>query len=159
MNRNARWLIPAIVGVLCLSVGAGIGASLSGGTEKPAKSSSGQTAADLDQREADIKAAESANEVRSIDLDNRETALKPAEDAAKANTLEGDGVFEVGVDVKPGKWKNDDAGDGCYWSINSDPNGEDIIANSNGGGPRTIEIRKGQYLELRNDCGTWNKVG
>ncbi|QOR55324.1 MAG: hypothetical protein SHS37scaffold537_22 [Phage 68_12] len=160
-TKSRAWLLPTIVGVIALLIGVGIGAAGSSGEdEKPAvKSSRGSTTADLDKRESSLDDERTELSQRTDELDVRERQLARAEQKAKANTIEGDGTFEIGVDMKPGKWKNADASDGCYWSINSDPNGNNIVANHNGGGPQTVDVNKGQYLELSNDCGTWKKVG
>lgn len=70
-----------------------------------------------------------------------------------------EGVWEVGVDVRPGKYKVHEAlvGD-CYWQI-SPAGGDDIVANDNPTGGRPVVIlKKGQ--EFTNEgCGTWSKVG
>lgn len=68
-----------------------------------------------------------------------------------------DGVWEVGVDVKPGKYKASGTSDGsCYHAHLSGTTGslDDIIGNHRGAGPQTVVIEEGQYFES-DDCGTW----
>lgn len=163
-KKSRPWLIPTIVGVIALLIGIGIGAAGGSADEskpKPpaVKSASGLTAAQLDAQEKQLQAAREELSARTDEIDVRERAVAQAEQKAKANTIDGDGVYAVGDDIKAGTWKNADRGPNCYWSINSDPNGENIVSNGNGGGPQTLTVKKGQYLELMNDCGTWNKIG
>lgn len=74
------------------------------------------------------------------------------------NIITGDGYFEVGVDIKAGKWKITNADVECYWSIHRDSSRNSIVANHVGGGPQTVTVTEGQYLELL-FCGTWKRVG
>lgn len=158
-KKKRPWLIPTIVGVVALFIGVGIGSSGSTAEETPkVKSTTGLTVADLDDRENALEDQKAELDDKATDLDAREEKVNAAEKKAKADTIDGDGNYEVGNDIKAGKWKNADADDMCYWSINSDSNGSDIVANHNGGGPQTLTVRNGQYLELQ-DCGTWKKIG
>jgi hypothetical protein len=174
--RRRAWKVPTAVGVAALLVGIGIGAASSDDASEPkgpeAHSATGRTAADLDKREAalDKQASKQAATQSSLEdavaevtnrdaeLADREDAIKALEEKAEADTIEGDGNYAVGDDIKAGTWKNADRGPNCYWSINSDSNGDDIVSNGNGGGPQTLQLSKGQYLELANDCGTWRRL-
>lgn len=74
-------------------------------------------------------------------------------------TITGDGTYEVGVDVEPGKYKAPGSAQGslapCYWArLKAD--GEDIIDNDLGNGPKTATIKKGELFETAR-CGTWTK--
>jgi hypothetical protein len=70
-----------------------------------------------------------------------------------------DGSWEVGTDIKAGKYRTDDLVSDCYWSITrAGSNGEDIIANDNvNGGRPTVTLKKGQEFES-NRCGAWSLV-
>jgi len=70
-----------------------------------------------------------------------------------------EGTWDVGVDIKPGKYKVTEAVSGdCYWKI-STTGKDDIIANDivTGGKP-TVTLKKGQTFSTQ-DCGSWGKVG
>jgi hypothetical protein len=68
--------------------------------------------------------------------------------APSANTYS-DGVYLVGTDMPAGRYKGDVTGGVSYWAIYSDPNGANIVANSLPSGPFYVEVRNGQYLDLR----------
>lgn len=77
-----------------------------------------------------------------------------------AGTIDGDGTYEVGADIKPGKYKTS-GGDGCYWARlrNLEGDLDSIIANNIGDGPQTVTIRKSDKGFETNRCGTWKKAG
>lgn len=100
----------------------------------------------LTQREADVAAAEA-------DVADREKAVGIAEDEVAANTISGEGVYEVGRDMKPGTYRS--AGNfQCYWQVSSDPNGDDILSNDNVDGPAIVTVRSGQYF-TSSGCDDW----
>lgn len=73
-----------------------------------------------------------------------------------------DGTYLVGTDIKSGTYKtpgpaDSDIMDSCYWSVNKDDLGEDIIANNNITGPARITVKTGRYLELSGGC-HWSRV-
>jgi len=71
-----------------------------------------------------------------------------------------EGVWTVGDDIRPGRYRTDERVDSdCYWSITrSGSNGDDIIANDiPGGGRPTVTLRKGQDFTTRG-CGTWTRL-
>lgn len=69
-------------------------------------------------------------------------------------TIESDGVFEVGADMAPGKFKTS-GGPRCYWA-RLKANGEDIIDNDLPGGPTTVTVKAGELFKTQS-CGTWTK--
>ena len=75
-------------------------------------------------------------------------AVAAAAAAAKANTFAA-GIYLVGTDLPAGRYKGAPAAGSAYWQISSDANGNDIIANNNVEGPFYIEVKAGQYLEVR----------
>lgn len=82
-------------------------------------------------------------------------SARPTVTAASAPTAFSDGVYEVGVDIQPGKYKSR-GGSGCYWARLADDQ-EDIIDNSLTDGPSTVTVKPSDgYLELGR-C-TWTKV-
>ena len=90
----------------------------------------------------------------------------PESDAPKAPekkvvTIDGDGDFEVGGDVKPGLYRstgNKDAG--CYWERAKDASAEtdSILANDNVTGTSYVEIKASDKLFKSSGCGTWEAV-
>jgi hypothetical protein len=96
------------------------------------------------------------------------TVTKPAPPAktvtaappAAESTID-EGTWEVGVDVKPGRYKTTvavDEGAMCYWKITTTGKPGNIVDNEivSGGRP-TVTIKKGQDFTTQ-DCGTWTKV-
>lgn len=85
----------------------------------------------------------------------------PAAPVKAAPVTIGEGVWEVGSDVKAGKYKlltSPQAGDNCYWEITRDDAGQDIVSNDlpTGGHPQ-VTLKKGQYFHTQ-DCGTWTLI-
>ncbi|MFE5945214.1 hypothetical protein [Streptomyces sp. NPDC056480] len=79
----------------------------------------------------------------------------------KAVTIDGDGDFEVGADVKPGLYRstgNKDAG--CYWerAKNASADTDSILANDNVTGTSYVEIKASDKLFKSSGCGTWEAV-
>lgn len=77
------------------------------------------------------------------------TASTGAAAPAPATNTYSDGVYLVGTDMPAGRYKGDVTGGVSYWAIYSDPNGANIVANSLPSGPFYVEVRNGQYLDLR----------
>ncbi|KYD03490.1 hypothetical protein B4102_3408 [Heyndrickxia sporothermodurans] len=66
------------------------------------------------------------------------------------------GVYIVGKDIAPGKYKSDGGG---YWARLSNFSGENnIIANGNSDGPVIVEIKKTDKGFLSSNNATWKKV-
>ncbi|GHA94925.1 hypothetical protein ACIQRS_18840 [Streptomyces termitum] len=90
-----------------------------------------------------------------------EAPASKAPEKKKAATIDGDGDFEVGADVKPGLYRstgNEDAG--CYWERSKDAKGEldSILANDNVTGTSYVEVLKTDKLFKSTGCGTWEAV-
>jgi hypothetical protein len=88
------------------------------------------------------------------------TADKPAGPATTAS----DGVYEVGVDLAPGRYKTagPDASDfmpNCYYARLKDDSGDfkSIIANDNLQGPGSVTVKAGEFVKFSGDC-TWTKA-
>ena len=76
------------------------------------------------------------------------TVTVPAKPASPAmSTMSGDGVFVVGMDIKPGTYHTTGAvgggGGDCYYALLSSTNTSDIIDNNNVTGPATITVGPG----------------
>lgn len=103
-------------------------------------------AATLDERAADLSGKEKA-------VAAREEAVKVVETAVEDNTLAGEGVYEVGADIKAGTYKT--AGRrGCYYAVLNSTDTSDIADNNNLDGPGVLTVSTGQYLEL-SGCAEW----
>jgi len=125
---------------------------------------------DLPQREAALKTAErqfakdrkkldgraSAVAAKEKSVAAREKAVGIVERQIEANTISGDGVYEVGVDIKPGTYKSSGGGGMCYYAENGDANGNDILSNNivNSGAPAVTSVSAGHFFET-SGCGDW----
>jgi TolA-binding protein len=134
--------------------------------------------AELDERvaqleeEADQQLAERLAELdeREEELDRRaeELAAQQAEmedDLARLERVQqsefGNGTWEVGVDIEPGRYRTD-PGDRCYWARLRDRSGggsQSIIANNNPRGEQEIvHIAASDAYFESSRCGRWTPV-
>jgi hypothetical protein len=88
--------------------------------------------------------------------------VAPAAPAGPATTV-GDGTYEVGVDLEPGRYKTAGPSQSsiipmCYWARHKDDSGEfrSIIANQNLQGPGSVTVKAGEFVEFSGGC-TWTK--
>lgn len=83
------------------------------------------------------------------------TAAPPA----PAVAMEGDGTYQIGVDVKPGTYVSSKPDSGnCYWARLSGGDGIDsIIDNANSAGQSLVTIKKGDKFFESNGCNAWTK--
>ncbi|WP_225801395.1 hypothetical protein [Streptomyces sp. NK15101] len=99
----------------------------------------------------------------------QEQSAKPGGDKApgseapekKVVTIDGDGDFEVGADVKPGLYRSTGNKDAeCYWERAKNASGDvdSILANDNVTGTSYVEIKASDKLFKSTDCGTWEAV-
>ncbi|WP_018351415.1 hypothetical protein [Longispora albida] len=110
------------------------------------------------QHEEQVKQREKAVADRESAVKGREEAVTAQEKTAEQNTIR-EGTWAVGVDIQPGTYRTKEIVTGqCYWEINSDANGDDIVANAivTGGRP-TVNIAKGQFFTTKR-CGEWVRV-
>jgi hypothetical protein len=119
-----------------------------------------EIAGDVPEREAAVEKAEADLGERDEKLSKAEAAVKQREKAVglvekeiRDNTIPGDGVFEVGVDMKAGAYKTAGAAD-CYYAVNGDANGNDIRSNNITSGPATVAVSAGEFFETRR-CDDW----
>lgn len=78
--------------------------------------------------------------------------------AAVLTEPKGDGLWTVGLEIAPGRWRSSGTGDDCYWQRSPDGNPDDIIDNHFGLAGGTVTIREGEEFETE-DCGVWEFVG
>lgn len=111
--------------------------------------------------EADFAETQAAMDSRAFELDQRSAGLdaREAEIAQTEQRIEqnsfGNGVWEVGVDVQPGKYKTAGSSS-CYWE-KTDRSGE-IIDNDALDGPSTVVIEASVFTFTSQRCGTWQLV-
>ncbi|EWT03342.1 hypothetical protein N865_19205 [Intrasporangium oryzae NRRL B-24470] len=76
-----------------------------------------------------------------------------------AVAMAGDGVYQVGVDVKPGTYVSDAPASGnCYWERNNGGDGLDsIIDNDNSSGRSVVTIRKTDKFFKSSGCNDWTR--
>ncbi|GAB3587033.1 hypothetical protein [Calidifontibacter terrae] len=92
-----------------------------------------------------------------------ETAPAPSttesSDPASGGTIPGDGTFQVGVDVQPGRYVSTTPDSGnCYWARMSGPDGfDDIIDNNNSSGQSVVTIKATDKYFESSGCNTWTK--
>jgi hypothetical protein len=84
------------------------------------------------------------------------TVTAPPPQAAAAITE--DGIYLVGVDIKPGTYRSGPNPD-CYWARLSDTNGDldSILANNNGGN-QVVTIKRTDKAFETARCGEWTRV-
>jgi uncharacterized membrane-anchored protein YhcB (DUF1043 family) len=109
--------------------------------------------ADLAEREEKLDKLAATVEKRAKQVTRREKAVGLVEKEIANNTIPGDGVFEVGADMKPGMYKTPGSAD-CYYAVLADANGNNIISNNITSGPATVTVSAGQFLEVTR-CADW----
>ena len=86
----------------------------------------------------------------------------PLEDTYPATpaTEFGDGTYEVGTHIEPGRYLNS-GGDNCYFERQSgfSQTFGDIISNDFGSTTAVVEIRESDRGFVTRGCGTWTKAG
>lgn len=98
------------------------------------------TAADLDKRAKDLK--------------KREEAVGVIESEIESNTIPGDGIYEVGRDMKPGTYRSPDNSESCYFAVLGSSDTSDIKTNDLGAGPKIVTVSEGDFFET-SGCGDW----
>ena len=160
-KRRRRW-VPWAVASGTFVLGLVIGAASSGGTASTSAGTPQATATET------VQAPGSTVTVTAPPVTVTAPPVTKAAPPAKTVTaappeaavaFEGDGTYEVGVDIKPGKYKST-GGDGCYWARlkNLDGGFEAIIANNLSDGPQTVTIKKTDKGFKTSNCAAWRKV-
>ncbi len=116
-------------------------------------------AAKAKQEAADRKKVDDAlaEQKRLADEAAAQQAQAAAAEALR-NKIDGDGVYAIGTDKNPGRYKTTGSPTGCYWQISPDPNGSDIIENDFGDGVAYAQVSPGQFFQTKG-CGSWDRVG
>ncbi|MGW4022059.1 hypothetical protein [Streptomyces sp. NPDC005009] len=159
-SRRKAWLTHGATALVALVIGAGIG----GGGESGGKDDSAAPAPAVTVTET--APAEAGEPEPAVTVTEEVTVTpKPAKKPGAATTVEGDGQYLVGEDMRAGTYKTagPDKGsiiENCYWARTKDASGEfgAIIANANLQGQGRVTVNKGEYFET-NGCQEWTKVG
>lgn len=102
------------------------------------------------------KTKDDANAQAAADQQQRDAAAAATAAAAK-DTVDHDGVFEIGTDKNAGRYKTD-GGPDCYYAILNSPDTSDIATNTLPGGPATVDLPPGKFFDTAR-CGVWKRVG
>jgi hypothetical protein len=87
------------------------------------------------------------------DVASREKAVGVVEHEIAANTISGDGLYEVGKDMKPGSYRSKGSR-ACYYAVLNSPDTTDIATNNITDGPAIVTVSSGDYFETQ-DCADW----
>ncbi|MFD3609783.1 hypothetical protein ACFWXA_17220 [Streptomyces atroolivaceus] len=159
-SQGKRWLTHGAVGLVALFLGVGIGVS---DDEAQATDSAGPA-----PKVTVTKTVTKEVEVPGPKVTVTKTATvtapppKPPKPKGPPTTVEGDGEYLVGEDMKAGTYKTagPDGGFGCYWERASDASGEfdAIIANGNLDGSGRVTVNKGEVFKSTR-CQEWKRTG
>lgn len=83
----------------------------------------------------------------------REKAVGLVEREIEANTVPGEGLYEVGRDLKAGTYRSSGSSD-CYYAVLNSPDTGDIATNNLTDGPAIISLRAGTYFDT-SGCAEW----
>lgn len=141
-----------IVALVWLSLGAATSQSPAGAPAVSTPASVSPAAAVTHTARADTSPATTATVMRTADA-------APAPTSAVATTIPGDGTYEVGIDIEPGKYTSDvPAGGNCYWArLKSDDPFDGIIANNNSSGMSVVVVKKSDTYFQSTGCSDWTK--
>ena len=107
--------------------------------------------AKVKKAKAKVAKREAAVAAAKEDVEAREEAVKEAETTLAGNTIAGDGLYQVGKDIKAGTYQT--AGkQGCSYAVLSGPSG--IADATIVDGPAIVTVAAGQYLKLKG-CADW----
>lgn len=87
------------------------------------------------------------------------TVTETAQPAPPSGTISGDGTYEVGSDMKPGKYKTkgpktDSIIPNCYWERSKGDGVGSIIANDNLSGQGVVTVKEGETFKS-SGCQDW----
>ena len=67
-----------------------------------------------------------------------------------------DGTYEAPSDIKAGRYRTDGGSD-CYYEVDGDVSGNNIIDNGDSTGPQYFSIERGQYVQVSGGC-DWRRA-
>ncbi|MFF9686544.1 hypothetical protein [Streptomyces sp. NPDC014623] len=157
-SQGKKWLAHGAVGLVALFLGVGIGVSddqaQATGSAGPAPKTTGTKTV--------TKEVEVPGPTVTVTTTVTAPPPKPAKPKGPPTTVEGDGEYLVGEDMKAGTYKTagPEGSFGCYWERASNASGEfdAIIANGNLDGSGRVTVNKGEVFKSTR-CQEWKRVG
>jgi hypothetical protein len=144
--KRFGWPTVIVTAVVALSFGGIVGGIVGG---------SGDGTATTAEPDATVTVTEPADDESASKAPSPKKTTEPK----PADTIS-DGIHEVGVDVKAGKYKTSvPEGELCYWDRSRDDSGDSTITQVLQEGPshQSVTLKKGESFETE-DCGTWKRV-
>jgi membrane protein involved in colicin uptake len=136
--------------------------------DRQAKQAADRAAADRieaerEQKEREAAERQAAEEKAAADraAADQAAAADAAAEAAR-NTIGGSGIYEIGAEKNPGTYRTSGPTPGrssCYYAVLSSPTGsgiDNIIDNTNLGGPGIVNLAAGQFFETTG-CEDWTR--
>jgi exonuclease VII small subunit len=117
-----------------------------------------QRAEALEQVAAELQKAQQFIRQRAKEIAQAERQIIAITEGLKASSF-GDGTYEVGVDIQPGKYKTKgSAGEAsCHWEFRNSRGKS--TRNDLGRGPQVLIIPENVFAVVSRECGTWVRVG
>jgi hypothetical protein len=100
-----------------------------------------------------LKTDEDTVAAREKSVAARERRVGIVEKTVAANTVSGNGMYKVGVDMKAGTYKSSGRS-GCYYAVLNSSDTNDIATNNLSNGPVFVTVYAGKYFETQ-DCADW----
>lgn len=152
-----------LIGYTCTAlVALGIGAA---GGSGPASDSAGAGAAATVTRTVDAGAATVTAPATTVTMPAETVTATPEAPASaseeagggSSGSVPGDGTYEVGVDIQPGRYTSATPESGnCYWArLNGSDGIDGIIANNNSSGQSVVTIRASDKYFESSGCSEW----
>ncbi|WP_069173209.1 hypothetical protein [Streptomyces griseus] len=155
-SQGTRWLTHGAVGLVALFLGVGIGVS---DDQAQATDSAGPAPKVTVTKEVEVPGPKvTVTKTATV------TAPPPKQPKPKGppTTVEGDGEYLVGEDMKAGTYRTSgpEGSFGCYWERARNASGEfdAIIANDNLDGSGRVTVDKGEVFKSTR-CQEWKRVG
>jgi flagellar biosynthesis GTPase FlhF len=118
-------------------------------------------AADEQRRQQEEQRRLAEEQARQQQEQQRQQEAQQRE-AAQQNTLPGDGLFAVGADIRPGRFRTGGPSGGnpvgCYYAILNSPDTSEIATNNITKGPAIVDLSAGKYFETQS-CQQWQRIG
>lgn len=83
-----------------------------------------------------------------------DTSNLPALPAARQTAPKKDGVYIIGLNMAPGRWRSSGAGDRCYWEKRTAT--QDLVDNHLGAASVIVEIAPTDFQFAAHGCGAWS---
>lgn len=93
--------------------------------------------------------------VPQIQVSTQTVTYTPPPPPGPARQLDGEGIFVVGTDIVPGRWRTRGGAGSCYWARLGDLTGDEILDNSNSDGPQVVDILPSDTAFQLRHCGQW----